>query len=358
MNAAAAAAGSQNADQQNADHRYVVYGAGAIGGVLGARLHAAGHSVVLLARGAHLEAIQADGLRVESPDGTQTLRIPAVGHPRELDWGPRDIVLLAMKSTETASALRELALSADPDTPVFCVQNGVANEPTALRLFPNVYGVHVMFPATHLTPGVVQAQSTPVTGILDLGRYPTGVDATAERVAEVLRSATFASEVRTAIMRAKYTKLLGNLGNAVDAVCGPGDARREIVERMRAEGRAALEAAGISYLTFEEDRTRRGDLLQVKPVNGQKRTGSSSWQSLARGTGSIEADYLNGEIVLLGRQHSVPTPANELARQLANRAAHAGTPPGTLAPEAFLACLDAGGPEGAGIDLGALLPTA
>ena len=314
--------------------------------MLGACLHAAGHDVVLIARGPHLAAIQAEGLRVESPDGTQTLRIPAVGHPREIDWGSGDVVLLAMKSDATAAAVGELAAVADAETPVFCVQNGVANEPVALRHFAHVYGVHVMFPATHLTPGVVQAQSTPVTGILDLGKYPSGVDALAVEVAGALRSATFESEPCADIMSRKYTKLLGNLGNAIDAVCDRGDGRREARRAGPAEGMAVLEAAGIRYVSFEEDRARRGDILQVKPVNGQARTGSSSWQSLARATGAIEADYLNGEIVLLGRTYGIPTPVNELARQLANAAARAGTPPGQLAPEEFLALLPTPAPSG------------
>ncbi len=321
--------------------RFVVYGAGAIGGVLGGRLFAAGFPVTLIARGAHLAAIRADGLRVESPEGAETLPVPAVGHPREIDWRPDDVVLLAMKSGGTADALSALAGVVDPRTPIVCVQNAVANERAALRVFPNVYGVHVMFPAAHLTPGVVQAQSSPVSGILDLGRYPHGVDGTAEQVAAAFGAATFVSEPRPDITRWKYTKLLGNLGNAIDAVCGRGDARRVAVDRIRSEGMAVLRAAGIPFVPFVEDRARRGDILQVKPVNGQARTGGSSWQSLARATGSIEADYLNGEIVLEGRLHGVPTPANELARQLANRAARDGTPPGSLPPEDFVALLDA-----------------
>jgi 2-dehydropantoate 2-reductase len=112
-----------------------------------------------------------------------------------------------------------------------------------------------------------------------------------------------------------------------------------------------LEAAGIPYMSFGEDRDRRGDLIRTRPVNGRSRNGSSSWQSLARATGSIEADHLNGEIVLLGRLHGVPTPANELARQLANRAAREGTPPGSLTVGEFLGLLSATGSA-------AVLPTA
>jgi 2-dehydropantoate 2-reductase len=66
------------------------------------------------------------------------------------------------------------------------------------------------------------------------------------------------------------------------------------------------------------------------PVPGQPRNASSSWQSLARGTGTIEADYLNGEIVLLGRLYGVPTPVNVLLQQVANRMAREGLPPGSM----------------------------
>jgi 2-dehydropantoate 2-reductase len=58
--------------------------------------------------------------------------------------------------------------------------------------------------------------------------------------------------------------------------------------------------------------------------------GGSSWQSLARGAGSIEAEYLNGEIALLGGLHGVPTPVNELLERLALQAASKGTPPGSM----------------------------
>ena len=72
---------------------------------------------------------------------------------------------------------------------------------------------------------------------------------------------------------------------------------------------------------------------------GHERQGGSSWQSLARGLGSIETDYLTGEIVLLGRLHRVPTPVNDLLQRLANRMAAEGRPPGSVAAEDVLARL-------------------
>jgi 2-dehydropantoate 2-reductase len=220
-----------------------------------------------------------------------------------------------------------------------CVQNGVANERAALRRFANVYGVCVMFPAAHLAPGVVVAASAPVPGILDIGRYPGGSDPTAAAVAAAFRAAGLHSEPRPDIMRWKYTKLLVNLGNAVQAVCGELPRDSEVARWLRAEGEAALAAAGIDHASAAEDRRRRGDILTVRPVPGHPRGGGSSWQSLARGTGAIETDYLNGEIVLLGRLHGVPTPVNEHARRLANRCARDGVPPGSVPLEEFVATL-------------------
>jgi 2-dehydropantoate 2-reductase len=130
-------------------------------------------------------------------------------------------------------------------------------------------------------------------------------------------------------MRWKYAKLLMNLANAAEALCGHEDPDAgELARRARSEGAAVLRAAGVDVASREEDRERRGDLLTPRPIGGRPRRGGSSWQSLQRGTGSIETDYLNGEIVLLGRQHDVPTPVNALLQRAANDAARRGLRPG------------------------------
>jgi 2-dehydropantoate 2-reductase len=321
--------------------RFIIYGAGAIGGVIGGNLAGAGHEVGLIARGRHLEAIRSDGLRLETGDGTRSYQLPAYGSPAEVDWRPGDVVVLTMKGTDTEPALRELGDVADPATAVFCAQNGVANELAALRRFEHTYGVCVMLPAAHLEPGVVQQNSLPVPGILDLGRYPDGVDDTAEQVAAALRSAGFHSEPRPDIMRWKYRKLLMNLGNAFNALSGRGDEVNAAAERAREEAEAVLKAAGITPVSEAEDKERRDGILQIRPVGGRRRSGGSSWQSLARSTGSIETDYLSGEIVLLGRLYGVPTPVNAYAQRTANRFARERQPPGSLPPQELLAELDA-----------------
>ncbi|CAN5792325.1 hypothetical protein BH20ACT4_BH20ACT4_04960 [soil metagenome] len=171
--------------------RFVVLGAGGVGGVVGGRMFQHGHDVVLVARGDHLAAIQADGLRLESPDDAVALDVPAVGRARDVDWRPDDVCLLTVKSQDTDAALADLVAAAPPELPIACAQNGVDNERRALRLFANVYGVCVMLPSTFLHPGVVQANSAPVTGALNVGRYPNGADHLTGELAAAFSSATF-----------------------------------------------------------------------------------------------------------------------------------------------------------------------
>jgi 2-dehydropantoate 2-reductase len=318
--------------------RFIVYGAGAIGGVLGARLHQHGHEVVLIARGAHLEAIRTSGLQIESPRAADVVAVPAVGHPSEIAWRADDVVIVATKTQHTGAALADLAAHAPPECAIVSAQNGVENERLALRRFARVYGIAVMCPAAHFVPGVVQAYSDPVTGILDIGCWPEGVSETARAIAAAFERSTFASQPRPDIARWKYRKLLMNLGNAVQALCAAGGG--ELVKRAQAEGEACLRATGIGFASEAEDRERRGELLRVQPISGRHRPGGSTWQSLARASGSIETDYLNGEIVLLGRLRGIPTPVNALLQRLANEAARTGRPPGSLSEDALLRLLE------------------
>jgi 2-dehydropantoate 2-reductase len=194
-----------------------------------------------------------------------------------------------------------------------------------------------MCPATYLRPGVIQVHSAPVTGLLDLGRYPSGVDDTAQAIAETLERSTFLSIARPDVMRWKYRKLLMNLANAVEALCGPDGRFSPLAKEAQREGKEAMAAAGIDVASSEEDRQRRGDHLQLRDTSSGEWSGGSSWQSLARGTGSIEAEYLNGEIVLLGGLWGVATPVNALLEQLALQAAREGRAPGSWKVDELMA---------------------
>jgi 2-dehydropantoate 2-reductase len=316
--------------------RFVVYGAGGIGGVLGARLRQSGHDVVVIARGAHYEAIRDRGLRLRSSAEDVTLDIEAVDQPSAVRWRDDDVVFLAMKSQDTHGALEALKPVAPPSVSVVSVQNGVANERAILRSFANVFGICVMCPTNHLEPGVVQAYSHPITGLFDIGRYPDGTDETATALSEALRRSTYLSEVRPDIMRWKYGKLVMNLGNGIDAMCGPAARQTDLYRMVRKEGVATLRAAGIDFVDREEDAARRADHMKITPIDGQQRMGGSTWQSLERGLGSVETDYLNGEIVLIGRLHGIPTPVNELLQRLTAQAARDRVSAGSVPPQEIL----------------------
>lgn len=312
--------------------RYIIYGAGGIGGGIGARLDQHGHDVVLIARGEHLACILSDGLTVRTPEETFTAQIPAVDHPSEIAFREDDVVLLTTKAQDSVAALNDLREAAGPDVPVVCAQNGVAGERMAARRFSRVYAMLVMMPAVFLEPGEVVLHGTPLSAWLDAGRYPTGLDPLIEQVCADISASRMTSTPDPAPMRIKYAKLRTNLNNAMDALIGDESRGGPVVKAMQREAEACFAAAGIDVATREELRDRRSEAFTQGEVPGFGRPGASTWQSMARGRG-IEADFLNGEIVLLGTQHGVPTPYNRAVQIMANAAARSGAEPGSGAAE-------------------------
>lgn len=335
--------------------RVIIYGAGGVGGTIGARLWQQGTQVVLIARGAHLAALQASGLRFVAPDGDFRLAIPAVAGPAEVEWCAGDVVILTMKSQHTTDALETLALSAPESIAVVCGQNGVANEEMALRRFANVYAMLVNLPASHLRAGEVVTYGEGTGGILDTGRYPEGVDDVVDELTGLLEQAGFSAQPDGAVMRKKYAKLLGNLGNSLQAATTPAqidqaaiggvaaaaaDDMKSIGRMLRKEALACYAAAGIDCATRDEVRARHEGTYRMVDVPGFPRVGGSSWQSIFRGTGNIETDYLNGEIVWLGRRYGVPTPANQVCQNLARRLLRDNLAAGSVTTAAVLEEID------------------
>ncbi|MFF4325442.1 ketopantoate reductase family protein [Streptomyces sp. NPDC048387] len=326
--------------------RYLIIGAGAIGATLGGRLAEAGREVVLVARGTHAEALRANGLRLTTADGERVHRLPVATGPADLGpLRPDDVLLLTVKTQDAVAALDTWGAAevagggtAAQRLPVLCAQNGVESERLALRRFARVYGVCVWLPATFLEPGVVTALCTPLTGILHLGRAAGGADERIRAIAADLGKAGFEAPVVEDVMRWKHAKLLSNLGNAIQATTGPepDPAKAALLLRAVREAKAVFAAAGIAHASdAEQAAARDGKVEQPAGVRG-----GSSWQSLARGTGSVEADYLNGEIVLLGRLHGVPTPVNDVLRHAANIFAREGLPPGSMSVSDLTALAD------------------
>ena len=183
-------------------------------------------------------------------------------------------------------------------------------------------------PGTYLEAGVIENHARPVGGLLDIGRYPRGSDALAERISADLRASGFHSRAERDVMRWKYAKLLRNLSNAPQAVLASPEEAETLGERAREEARACFAAAGVETADDDAFRERFQALSRIFAGSPAARSGNSSWQSLQRGAPTIETAWLNGEIALLGRLHGVPAPVNALLCRVAGELAAAGRGPG------------------------------
>ena len=301
--------------------RYVVIGAGAVGGALAAQLVEAGYAVLLVARGEHGRRIAAHGLLVRRPGGTCQVRMEVEPDPESVVLTPNDVLVLATKTQDAEAALgtwqsrpvRGGTLAAD--LPIVTFQNGLATEPAALRRFSRVYAATIGIAASYLTPGEIVSPSLPPTvGVIWIGRYPRGLDDLATSLVGEIRSAGFAAWAVEDVQQVKAAKLLANLANGLDLLEGDDDSRSEARDALRAEAGRVLAGAGIA-LPPGGGLDLHGTTLTVLPVAGHTPGRLSTWQSHARGASS-EIDYLNGEIVLLGRLHGVPTPVNARLQRL------------------------------------------
>ncbi len=328
--------------------RYVVYGAGGVGGVIGARLFASGAQTTLIARGEHGRVLRTKGLRLVAPEGITTLPIPTVEHPSALDFDDQTVVMLCMKSQHTLQALEDLSRCAPPGIHVLCMQNGVANESLALRFFANVYASVVVLPALFLQPGEVVTHADGAGAVLDTGCFPRGINAVAETIVADLTAAGFSARPDAQVMRAKYGKLRVNLLNVLQAGLTDFNASKSIQKLLRDEASACFAAADIDCASGKEMAERREGVFSMVDIPGFERTAGSSWQSLARGTGDIETEYLNGEISWLGRLYGVPTPANDACVAMARALVRRGAGPGIFSSAELLAQIEAATSDSAG----------
>jgi len=290
--------------------RYVVLGAGAVGGTLGISLAESGGDVVLIARNEHARAVRQDGLTLRTPVGSRTTRFDVFESPEGVGWRDQDVLLLCVKSQDTVAALAAVPTH----VPIVCAQNGVTNEPAAAERFEDVYGMMVWTPAVHLHPGVVAAYAEPAA-VLRLGSY-AGPGNLAEPIAADLTRAGLDAEAVADIMQIKHGKLLGNLGNVLDAYCIRDDSLSPMYRAAMAEGGECLRAAGIAFMPRRELFDDMQSRMTHGKIDGEARPGGSTWQSAARNT-ATELPYLNGYICELGTKLGMPTPVNDALMRIA-----------------------------------------
>jgi 2-dehydropantoate 2-reductase len=299
-----------------------VFGAGAIGSLVAARLHESGVAVGLIGREAQVAAIQAKGLLVKGRDESRVVQLPATTTLA----GAADIVLLTVKSQDVQDACRTIA-TLRSDATVVTMQNGVRSDQEAADILgrDRVVGCVLNISATYLEPGVVEQNTA--------GRFQVGAPfpESKARVDAVLALLSLAikTEYVPDIARSRWTKLMANLNNAIMAITGwpigkalrhPGLTRLSIATIREGVKTAQLGGFGLdqsrrartfrlmstlpmplSYLIF------RGRLAGNFPPDSTY--GPSTLQSFQRGSSS-ELDYLNGEIVTLGQKIGRPTPYN------------------------------------------------
>jgi 2-dehydropantoate 2-reductase len=328
-----------------AEHRYVIVGAGAIGGTVGTALTMAGVPTVLVARGRHADVLSTAGMTLRTPDGTLRTQVAAASAPGQVQLASGDVLVFATKTQQLDSALQQwvdqpvhgpegVLGTAGELLPALTALNGVAAEEKALRYFRRVFGVCVWLPAVHLEPGEVIVRSWPVVGKFHIARWPAaiGTQADADLLAGLATTWNAAGiRVRTPpdVAPWKYNKLLSNLGNAVGALVADPANAGELVAALRNEGEQVLGQAGIDFVSFETSTAARVDGPTVRPVPGwDGGPSNSAWQSLSRNTGDAETDFLNGEIVRVAHRHGVAAPLNAALARAARGAVVNGLGPG------------------------------
>ena len=288
--------------------KIAVMGAGAVGGYFGALLHRGGLDVTLIARGRHLEAIKAHGLRIKSTQGDLTVPAKAVGDPRAV--GPVDLILFCVKSYDTESAARQCLPIVQESTAILCLQNGVDNEEKIAMVAggEKVLGGVAYIGAGVSEPGVVVHTAE---GRIVFGEMRGGVSERVRRLEQIFRDAGFPVEVSSNIKAILWGKLCWNAAfNALNTLVG-GDVR-VLVERpeTRTLARQAMEevraVANANNVPLSADLAERL-LTWTDTAAGSMKT--STRQDLEAGK-RLEVEALNGAVVRKGEAAGVPTPFN------------------------------------------------
>jgi 2-dehydropantoate 2-reductase len=308
---------------------FIVFGAGAIGGLVGGRLALAGHTVTFIARNAVADALRTGGLRLVSGRAERIIqRVRVAASVAEALSTPPDLLILAVKSYDTASAIEHIRAAADPPPLILCLQNGVDNEAALSQAFGAkcVVAGTVTTTVTVDEPGLVVVQHERGLGVAAASPF-------AHQLVETFAAAGFNARPFPDAAAMKWSKLLVNLiGNATSAICDVGTTEvfdhpglYDLEIRALRECLAVMRARGISPVNLPRTPTRwlafgLGALpalaLQsplrylLKDARGGR--APSFHADVMRGTGQSEVGWLNGAVARHGAQAGVPTPVNRL----------------------------------------------
>jgi 2-dehydropantoate 2-reductase len=293
--------------------KIAVMGAGAIGGYFGGRLAKAGFDVSFIARGAHLDVIRKNGLKVLSPLGDFTIH-PATVTDDPAEVGPVDVILFMVKNYDTLRAAEQIRPLVGPDTAIIPFQNGVE----ARAMLSNVLGArHVLggvafIPASIQKPGVIKHNAE--LAKLVFGEFDKQITPRALSFLDALEKAGVTGEIPADISMVLWSKLMFLTSMSaincitrqpVGLVQSDGETIALYMDAMR-EVAAVAVAHGVSL--GEEAIANNMALAKSFPPNNK----TSMFQDLEAGR-RLEIDYLSGAVVRLGREKGIETPIHRTA---------------------------------------------
>ena len=291
---------------------FAIMGSGGMGGYIGARLSQAGYRVSFIARGAHLEAMQNNGLTIEGPDETFVVDpIRATGDPKDI--GPVDFVIFCVKLWDTEAAGDQCRDLIGPDTAVLSMQNGVDAEPILSGILgsQHIMGATSEIGANIIEPGFVR-RFTPFA-IIRFGEFDQLRSTRSIQFSEAITAAGLGAEHVDSISLTIWDKFLWLVGaSALNCVTrqpfGPvreDPDTRALLRQIMEEVMSVANAKGIS-LSNENIETR---LDYIDSLPGQAKV--SMALDLERGN-RLELPWLSGAVVRMGQELSVSTPANHV----------------------------------------------
>ena len=293
--------------------RIAVMGGGAVGGYFGGLLSRAGNDVTFIARGAHLAAMQANGLTLETPKGTlEVKQARFVSDPAEV--GECDVVLFAVKAYDIEAAAAPLKPLVGAGSTVISVLNGVDHQDRigAVLGSANVIGGLALVSGVITAPGVIRYTS-PMSA-LRFGEADGSLSVRALAFRDACTAAGFSAEVLADVRRAQWEKFVGLATNAAltslyRLPAGYIYHDPEIIPLAR---RAFAEVAAVGRaegMPLAEDSADRALAIHQ---SFPKTMYASMYHDVARGK-PMELDSLSGHIVRRGRALGVPTPVHEMA---------------------------------------------
>jgi 2-dehydropantoate 2-reductase len=310
--------------------RFLFFGAGAVGSLLGARLAEAGCEVTLVGRAPHVDAVAREGVRVVSAGKVSNQSVRAARPSIAEAGGPFDYVFLTVKGYDTLDAVDQLQLVLQPGTILGSFQNGVGNEEAIAAALPDqaVAAGSLTVPVSMEEPGTIQLHSR--RGGVALA--PVSPEVNVAPLVRKLAEAGFKARRYADFRAMKWSKLLFNiLGNAQSAILDlpPSHifADSELFRYERAAFREALAVMdrmrlsvislpGLPAPSLRWAMSFPPLLAQMllEPRLGGARGGKmpSLWWDLSRNKGRTEAAFLNGAVVDAGRRYDVPTPVNSV----------------------------------------------